>query len=99
MRPAASWHPGSSTLRANPASRCSSTATARATSDGYFDRLEDKGISINLGTLVPATLARREVVGLDNRSATADEMRRMEAFVDRGMRAGGLGLSTALIYP
>jgi N-acyl-D-amino-acid deacylase len=66
---------------------------------GYFDRLEDRGISINLGTLVPATMARREVVGLDDRKATPDEMRRMEEFVDRAMRDGAFGLSSALIYP
>lgn len=67
--------------------------------DGYFQKLEDRGISINLGTLVPATMARRQVVGLDDRRATADELRRMEEFVDAGMRAGGFGLSSALIYP
>ena len=67
--------------------------------DGYFRKVEDHGTSINLGTLVPATMARREVVGLDNRTATPDEIRRMEEFVDRGMRAGGFGLSSALIYP
>jgi N-acyl-D-aspartate/D-glutamate deacylase len=67
--------------------------------DGYFQKLEDRGISINLGTLVPATMARRQVVGLDNRKATPDELRQMEEFVDRGMRAGGFGLSSALIYP
>ena len=66
---------------------------------GYFEALEDRGISINLGTLVPATMARREVVGLENRKATPGELQRMEAFVDRGMRAGGFGLSSALIYP
>jgi N-acyl-D-amino-acid deacylase len=66
---------------------------------GYFDRLEDRGISINLGTLVPATLARHDVVGLQNRPPTADEMRRMEEYVDRGMREGAFGLSSALIYP
>ena len=69
------------------------------TFDGYFRRLEDRGISINVGTLVPATMARREVVGLDNRKATPEELRRMEEFVDAGMRAGGFGLSSALIYP
>src|SRR5918998_4558681 len=67
--------------------------------DGYFRKLEDRGTSINVGTLVPATMARREIVGLDNRKATPDELRRMEEFVDRGMRAGGFGLSSALIYP
>jgi N-acyl-D-aspartate/D-glutamate deacylase len=67
--------------------------------DGYFDKLEDRGTSINVGTLVPATMARRDLVGLENRKATPEELRRMEAFVDAGMRAGGLGLSSALIYP
>lgn len=67
--------------------------------DGYFQKLEDRGTSINVGTLVPATMARREVVGLDNRMATPAEITRMEEFVDRGMRAGGFGLSSALIYP
>jgi len=66
---------------------------------GYFDRLEERGISINLGTLVPATLARREVLDLQNRPPTAEEMRRMEDYVDRGMREGAFGLSSALIYP
>lgn len=69
------------------------------TFNGYFRTLEDRGISINVGTLVPATMARREVVGLDNRKATPEELRRMEEFVATGMRAGGFGLSSALIYP
>lgn len=67
--------------------------------EGYFRRLEDSGTSINLGTLVPATMARREVVGLDDRKATPEELRKMEAFVDRAMRDGAFGLSSALIYP
>jgi dihydroorotase/N-acyl-D-amino-acid deacylase len=69
------------------------------TFDGYFRTLEDRGISVNVGTLVPATMARREIIGLENRKATPDELRQMEAFVDAGMRAGGFGLSSALIYP
>jgi N-acyl-D-aspartate/D-glutamate deacylase len=44
-------------------------------------------------------MARREIIGLENRKATPDELRQMEAFVDAGMRAGGFGLSSALIYP
>lgn len=67
--------------------------------DGYFRKLEDRGTSINVGTLVPATMARREVVGLEDRAATPDEIRQMEAYVDTAMRAGAFGLSSALIYP
>lgn len=67
--------------------------------DGYFRKLEDHGTSINVGTLVPAAMAWREAVGRADRPATPDECRRMEAFVDDGMRAGGLGLSSASIDP
>jgi N-acyl-D-amino-acid deacylase len=67
--------------------------------DGYFGRLEQQGIAINLGTLVPATMARREVIGLDNRDPTAEELQRMEAMVEAAMKSGAVGLSSALIYP
>jgi N-acyl-D-amino-acid deacylase len=67
--------------------------------DGYFTRLQERGIAMNLATLVPATMIRRQVVGLENRAPTADELARMEALVDEAMRGGALGLSSALIYP
>lgn len=65
---------------------------------GYFDRLRRQGTTINLGTFVPATAVRRAVIGMDNRPPTADELTRMEAMVDQGMRDGAFGLSSALIY-
>ncbi|MGE0042566.1 MAG: amidohydrolase family protein [Vicinamibacterales bacterium] len=67
--------------------------------DGYFETLSRRGIAINLGTLVPATEVRRQVVGLANRAPSAAELARMEALVDQAMRAGAFGLSSALIYP
>lgn len=67
--------------------------------DGYFRTLQQRGIAINLGTLVPATMVRRQIIGLENREPTADELSRMEAMVEQGMRDGALGLSSALIYP
>ena len=65
---------------------------------GYFERLRQRGTTINLGTFVPATTVRREVVGLDNRPPTAAELTRMEAMVDQAMQDGAFGLSSALIY-
>jgi N-acyl-D-amino-acid deacylase len=65
---------------------------------GYFERLRERGIAINLGTFVPATMVRRAVIGTDNRPPTADELQRMEAMVDAAMRDGAFGLSSALIY-
>ena len=67
--------------------------------DGYFTRLQERGIAINLGTLVPATMVRQRIVGLDNRDPSAEELARMEATVDQAMRDGAFGLSSALIYP
>src|SRR5688572_27867411 len=65
---------------------------------GYFERLRQRGIAINLGTLVPATTVRRTIIGMDNRAPTPDELSRMEAMVDQAMRDGAFGLSSALIY-
>ncbi len=65
---------------------------------GYFERLRERGTTINLGTFVPATAVRRAIVGMDNRRPTAEELSRMEAMVDRAMQDGAFGLSSALIY-
>ena len=67
--------------------------------DGYFRKLEQRGMALNLGTLIPATMVRREVLGLVNRDPSPQELSRMEALVDQAMRDGALGLSSALIYP
>jgi N-acyl-D-aspartate/D-glutamate deacylase len=65
---------------------------------GYFDRLRQRGTTINVGTFVPATMVRRNIIGMDNRPPTAEELSRMEAMVDQAMRDGAFGLSSALIY-
>jgi N-acyl-D-amino-acid deacylase len=66
--------------------------------DGYVKRLMSSGTAVNLGTLVPATLVRSEVIGLENRPPTADELAQMTAMVERAMHDGAFGLSSALIY-
>jgi N-acyl-D-aspartate/D-glutamate deacylase len=66
---------------------------------GYFARLQQRGTTINVGTLVPATMVRERFVGLDNREPTAGELAQMEATVDQAMREGAFGLASALIYP
>lgn len=64
----------------------------------YFARIERTGSSINVASLVGHNTVRRQVLGLANRAATADEQRRMEALVEQAMREGAVGLSTGLIY-
>lgn len=63
---------------------------------GYADRLS--GLGINVATLIGHNTVRREVVGLDDRAPTADEMRQMKAIVDRAMKDGAVGFSTGLLY-
>jgi dihydroorotase/N-acyl-D-amino-acid deacylase len=66
--------------------------------DGYFRRLERTPPTINIATFVGATQVRRAVVGDEDRTATPQELARMEALVDTAMRQGALGVSTSLIY-
>jgi N-acyl-D-aspartate/D-glutamate deacylase len=65
----------------------------------YFRRLESQGISINIGTYYNEGQARSAVLGMVSRVPTADELARMQAILETAMRAGALGMSTALIYP
>src|SRR5688500_10396769 len=65
----------------------------------YFAQLERQGISINFGTYFSQTQTRVPVVGRDAREPTADELSRMRAIMDTAMRAGAMGMTTALIYP
>jgi len=68
------------------------------TLSGYFAEFERRGSAINLGTFVGAGGVRNLVVGKDDRPATAEELRAMEAAVAAAMEDGALGLSTSLIY-
>lgn len=65
---------------------------------GYFARLEKQGVGINIGTYVGATTVREMVVGYADRSASPDELTRMQAIVATAMRQGALGVSSALEY-
>jgi dihydroorotase/N-acyl-D-amino-acid deacylase len=64
----------------------------------YFAYLEKSGTAINLGTYVGTSSVREEVMGIVNRTPTADEMARMGALIDSAMRDGAMGLGTGLIY-
>ena len=65
----------------------------------YFRELETQGISINFGTHYSQAQARAVVLGNTRRAPNADELARMRALVDTAMRAGAMGMTTALIYP
>jgi len=66
----------------------------------YFQTLENQGISINFGSYYSQTQARTPVLGgSTRREPTAAEMVRIRASIDSAMRAGAMGMTTALIYP
>jgi N-acyl-D-amino-acid deacylase len=58
----------------------------------------DGQCSINACTLIPNGNVRMEVMGLDPRKPTADELKQMRAIVREGMEQGAVGLSSGLDY-
>ncbi|HVX49565.1 MAG TPA: amidohydrolase family protein, partial [Chitinophagaceae bacterium] len=66
---------------------------------GYLKYLEKKGISCNVASFVGAAQVRDYVIGEDNRAPTPAELDSMKAQVDKAMKEGAMGISTALIYP
>lgn len=64
----------------------------------FLGRVKDQPLAVNLATLIAHGSVRREAMGLDDRAPTPDEMKKMEALVEQGMRDGAVGLSTGLIY-
>ena len=65
----------------------------------YFASLERQGISINFGSYFSESQARVAVIGRVDRPPTAAELDQMRAIMDTAMRAGAMGMTTALIYP
>lgn len=66
---------------------------------GYLDALEAAKPGIHLAYLVPHGNVRLEVIGMDDRPATADELGAMARLLEQGLDQGAIGLSTGLIYP
>ncbi len=64
----------------------------------YFRTLERGGIGSNVIHQVPHNNVRRAVMRNANRAPTPDELKKMAALVEQGMKDGAWGLSTGLIY-
>lgn len=65
----------------------------------YMQFVERRGSAINFALFIGAANPREIVIGTADRPPTPEELSRMEAIVGESMRAGAIGLSTALIYP
>jgi len=65
----------------------------------YLRYLEKRGISTNVASFIGAATIRQHVLGLADVQPTAAQLDEMRGLVRREMRAGALGVGTALIYP
>lgn len=63
-----------------------------------FARLESEPAAVNFGSFVGHGAVREQVVGLDDRPPTPEELSAMREVVDRAMREGAFGLSSGLVY-
>lgn len=67
--------------------------------DEYFQTLKSQGISINFGSYFSISQARVPVLGETDANPTPEQLIKMKAIVEKAMKSGVLGLSSALIYP
>ncbi len=65
---------------------------------GYFNRLSQTGIAVNVGSLVGQGTLREYVIGLEDRPATFAEFSRMKELVSIALQQGALGISSGLEY-
>jgi N-acyl-D-amino-acid deacylase len=65
----------------------------------YLNYLERRGISQNVASFIGAATIRENVIGLDDKPPTPEQLDQMRELVRREMETGALGITTALIYP
>ena len=66
--------------------------------DDHYQKIENTKISPNWAVFVGQGTIREEVMGLDNRDPTTEELSKMELLVQEAMEDGALGISTGLFY-
>src|SRR5580765_163681 len=65
----------------------------------YLQYLEKRGVSQNFASFIGAATIRENVIGLEDKPPTPEQLAQMRELVRREMEAGALGITTALIYP
>jgi N-acyl-D-aspartate/D-glutamate deacylase len=68
------------------------------TLDEYYNRVEEQGCSLNVGTFIGLGTIRCAVMGFAERQPTASEMAAMKQLLAGAMEDGALGVSTGLVY-
>ncbi len=64
----------------------------------YIDLYDKQGIGTNAVLLAGHGTIRKEVIGLSDKKATPEDLRKMEALLQAEMDAGAFGISTGLYY-
>ena len=64
----------------------------------FLPKLDALPKSVNIGSFIGQGSIRSAVIGNVDRKATPDEIAKMQALVEQGMRDGAFGLSTGLFY-
>ena len=64
----------------------------------HYKRISSTKISPNWAVFVGQGTVRRQVMGLENRAPTNQELEQMVSIVDQAMKEGALGLSSGLFY-
>ncbi|HEY3104052.1 MAG TPA: D-aminoacylase [Pyrinomonadaceae bacterium] len=64
----------------------------------FFARLEALPKSVNMASFIGQGSVRSAVIGDVNRKPTAEELNKMRALVEQGMKDGAFGLSSGLFY-
>lgn len=64
----------------------------------YLDSLETHGVGMNVAYLVGHNRIRRNIMELDNRAPTTEELEQMKGQVAMAMEEGAFGISTGLKY-
>lgn len=64
----------------------------------FLDEYSKRKFSVNLATMIGLGTVREIIVGLDDRPATAEEMKRMQDEVRKAIEQGAIGVSTGLEY-
>jgi len=64
----------------------------------FLERLAKTPLGVNFGSFAGQGSIRQQVLGLENRKATPEEIDKMRALTEQAMRDGAFGLSTGLFY-
>jgi dihydroorotase/N-acyl-D-amino-acid deacylase len=64
----------------------------------YLDSLEAWEMGINVAYLIGHNSVRSEVMHLDGREPTSEELQKMKDLIQKGMKDGAFGISTGLKY-